>query len=108
MLLFGVGIGCCTIPLTMIVLSSVPPEEAGIVSGLQQTMQYAGGALGLAVLVSVFGTAGRGGGGADPRQVLADGIGSALVAALIFTGCALLVVLVAIKPGRATARRPRV
>jgi EmrB/QacA subfamily drug resistance transporter len=107
MLLFGVGIGCCSIPLTMIVLSSVPPEESGIVAGLQQTMQYAGGALGLAVLVSVFGTAGRGG-GADPRQVLADGIGSALVAALIFTGCALLVVLFAIKPGRVVPERPRV
>lgn len=105
MLLFGVGIGCCTLPLTMIVLSSVSPQESGVVSGLQQTMQWAGGALGLAVLVSVFGSTG---GAGSPDQVLANGISSALVAALIFTGCALLVIVFAIKPKRAPAERPRV
>ena len=108
MLLFGIGIGCCTLPLTMIVLSSVEPRESGVVSGLQQTMQWAGGSLGLAVLVSVFGTAGRGAGGSDPRQVLADGIDTALVAALIFVVGALLVAAIAIRPRRQVLRRPRV
>jgi EmrB/QacA subfamily drug resistance transporter len=107
MLLFGVGIGCCTLPLTMIVLSSVSPQESGVVSGLQQTAQWAGGALGLAVLVSVFGTAGRAGGN-DPKQVLANGVDSAMIAALIFVGCALLMVLIAIKPRRALPQSPRV
>ena len=60
LLLFGAGNGLAFVPLTSTSLSGVRQEEAGAASGLVNVMQQLGGALGLAVLVSVFGTAARG------------------------------------------------
>ncbi len=41
-------------PLTVVVLSGVEPRHAGTASGLLQTTQQIGGALGLAVIVTVY------------------------------------------------------
>ena len=41
-------------PVTSIVLGGVEPEHAGAASGLLQTFQQLGGAVGLAVIVSVY------------------------------------------------------
>jgi EmrB/QacA subfamily drug resistance transporter len=97
MLLLGVGIGCGTMPLNMIVLASVRPEESGIAAGMQQTMQWVGGALGMSILVSVLGTTGR---DAGPAGMLSAGIGDALIATSIFAGAALLVALLGIRTRR--------
>jgi len=50
----GVGVGLLFMPLTVVVLSGVEPRHAGTASGLLQTTQQIGGALGLAVIVSVY------------------------------------------------------
>lgn len=55
MVLIGVAMGLCTIPLTALSLSAVAPKDSGAASGLTQTMRSIGGTFGLAVLVSVFG-----------------------------------------------------
>jgi EmrB/QacA subfamily drug resistance transporter len=57
LLLFGLGNGTAFVPLTTAALDGVAPEDAGAASGLVNVMQQLGGSLGLAVLVTVFGTA---------------------------------------------------
>lgn len=54
MTLFGIGGGMCFMPLTVMILSSVAPQDSGAASGVLQTMQQTGGALGVAILVNVF------------------------------------------------------
>jgi EmrB/QacA subfamily drug resistance transporter len=80
MILLGLGVGSSFLPLSIIVLSGVPAREAGAASGLLQTMQQVGGALGLSILVTAFGTATR----AVPVRLLV-GAAPALRADIVFT-----------------------
>ena len=57
LLVFGLGNGLAFVPLTTASLDGVAPQDAGAASGLVNVMQQVGGSLGLAVLVTVFGTA---------------------------------------------------
>jgi EmrB/QacA subfamily drug resistance transporter len=59
LVLFGLGNGTAFVPLTAASLSGVQPADAGAASGLVNVMQQVGGSLGLAVLVTVFGTGSR-------------------------------------------------
>jgi len=59
LVLFGIGNGLAFVPLTMASLAGVAPADAGAASGLVNVMQQVGGALGLSVLVTIFGTASR-------------------------------------------------
>src|SRR6185369_10714768 len=49
-LLIGVGIGFSFVPITIAALAGVEPAEAGLASGLINTSQQIGGALGIAAL----------------------------------------------------------
>jgi predicted MFS family arabinose efflux permease len=80
MILLGVGVGSSFLPLSIIVLSGVPGREAGAASGMLQTVQQVGGALGLSILVTAFGTATR----AVPGRLLA-GAAPAMRAEIVFT-----------------------
>lgn len=60
MVLFGLGAGCCFLPLSVTILSGVPRDDAGAASGMLQTMQQTGAALGVAALASVASAHGRG------------------------------------------------
>jgi EmrB/QacA subfamily drug resistance transporter len=53
-LLLGVGMGCCFVPLTMTAVNGVAPHETGLASALLNTGQQVGGAVGLAVFGTVF------------------------------------------------------
>jgi EmrB/QacA subfamily drug resistance transporter len=57
LVIFGVGNGLAFVPLTTTALDGVKPADAGAASGLVNVMQQVGSSLGLAVLVTVFGTA---------------------------------------------------
>jgi EmrB/QacA subfamily drug resistance transporter len=46
----SVGLGLTFVPLTLIATTNVQPEDAGLASGLFNTSQQVGGALGLAIL----------------------------------------------------------
>jgi EmrB/QacA subfamily drug resistance transporter len=59
LVVFGFGNGLAFVPLTIISLSGVDQRDAGAASGLVNVMQQVGGALGLAILVTVFGSASR-------------------------------------------------
>ncbi|RDI53419.1 MFS transporter [Nocardia mexicana] len=98
MILMGVGIGLAFSPLNVIIMSNVAPSDAGAAGGALQTVQQVGGTLGLAVLVTVFGTASRNAAG-SPHEVLVAGMTAAFAAAVVI---AVLTVLVAL-----TFRRTR-
>jgi predicted MFS family arabinose efflux permease len=55
LVLLGVGIGVSLVSLTSASLTGVDPKDAGAASGLVNVVQQLGAALGLAVLVTVFG-----------------------------------------------------
>jgi MFS family permease len=52
-LLIGVGMGFSFVPISIAALAGVKGEEAGLASGLINTSQQIGGALGLAILATV-------------------------------------------------------
>ncbi|WP_228824312.1 MFS transporter [Nocardia blacklockiae] len=92
MVLMGCGIGLAFSPLNVIIMSNVAPSEAGAAGGALQTVQQTGGTLGLAILVTVFGTATRGAVG-SAHQVLVGGITAAFTGAVVIAALAFLVAL---------------
>ncbi len=109
LLLVGVGAGCAFLPLTALALSGVAPADAGAASGLVNVMQQVGGALGLSVLVTIFGTSSRNAraDGAATRTgtdlahyVMTQASASAFVGAAIFTAAALVAVVVLVRTPR--------
>ncbi len=106
MLLLGAGMGVTFVPLTMASLAGVRVEDSGAGSSMVNVTQQVGGALGLAILVTVFGGADKtvtrhslSGSGSVSRvhQVLTHAMASSFGAAAIFDLCALLVILLAIR-----------
>jgi EmrB/QacA subfamily drug resistance transporter len=83
MLLFGLGAGLVFLPLTLTILSGVRREDSGAASGMLQTAQQVGGALGMAVLVSVFGTASRHGGVVHGASIAFEVASAFIVVALV-------------------------
>nr|WP_255637681.1 MFS transporter [Amycolatopsis sp. DSM 110486] len=95
LLLMGVGGGLAFSPLNVIIMSTVPAEDAGAAGGVLQTMQQVGSTLGLGILVTVFGAATRSAAasGATGTPLLVDGMTAAFLAA---SGLAALTVGVAL------------
>ncbi len=52
-LLAAVGLGLAFVPVTIAAVTGIEPDEAGLASGLINTSQQVGGALGLAILATV-------------------------------------------------------
>lgn len=52
-LLAGVGLGFSFVPVTIAAVSGTRPDQAGLASGLINTSQQVGGALGVAILASI-------------------------------------------------------
>ncbi|MGP4051049.1 MFS transporter [Streptomyces sp. 2A115] len=93
--LIGIGVGVAIIPFNMIILTTAPPEYAGVTAGVLQTALTIGGSVGLAVLLIPF-TAGD--------NSIAANISSVFVWASFLTVLALVVaVLFWYGPG---ARKP--
>jgi len=101
MILFGAGVGLAFVPLTTVALAGVRAEDSGAASSMVNVTQQVGGALGLAILVTVFGAAvrapagpsGQAGGTelASAHEHLVHGMASAFTVATLFDVCALLV-----------------
>jgi EmrB/QacA subfamily drug resistance transporter len=109
LLVFGLGNGSAFVPLTTAALDGVAPADAGAGSGLVNVMQQLGGSLGLAVLVTVFGTASKHAQqSVDPassradaaRQVFVSAADHAFWAAAIFLAATWLLVTFVIRPAR--------
>src|SRR5207253_6967589 len=53
LLLMALGMGLTFVPITLIATTNVDPSDAGLASGLLNTAQQVGGALGLAILATL-------------------------------------------------------
>jgi EmrB/QacA subfamily drug resistance transporter len=53
MLVAAVGLGFAFVPVTIAAVTGIRPDQAGLASGLVNTSQQVGGALGLAILVAI-------------------------------------------------------
>jgi EmrB/QacA subfamily drug resistance transporter len=113
LLVFGTGNGLAFVPLTTTALDGVQPRDAGAASGLVNVMQQVGGALGLAVLVTVFGSASKSAAANLPpglsraeatRHVFVTAADKSFWTATIFLAATWLLVVFAIRPRRAEQR----
>ncbi|HKO26143.1 MAG TPA: DHA2 family efflux MFS transporter permease subunit [Solirubrobacteraceae bacterium] len=103
MLLLGVGAGLVFPALMTLAMSGATPEDSGLASGLVNTTQQVGGALGLAVLATLSTT--RTGSllthGASNAAALTDGYHLAFTIAAVLVLSAIAIGLVLLRPGQA-------
>jgi EmrB/QacA subfamily drug resistance transporter len=107
-ILFGlvpmsIGMGCTFVPLTLVATTGIEPEDAGLASGLFNTSQQVGGALGLAILstlandrtTSFLTGLGHGPSAAEQNAALVEGFQLAFTvsAGLIVAGVVIVTVL---------------
>jgi MFS family permease len=106
-LLLGIGAGLSFTPLMTLAMSGATDIDSGVVSGLVNTTQQVGGALGLAVLATLAAshTDSELAGGATTASALTSGYELAfVVAALITVGAILLTATVLRSQAPAAAR----
>jgi EmrB/QacA subfamily drug resistance transporter len=98
-LIIGVGIGFSFVPISIAALAGVKASEAGLASGLINTSQQIGGALGIAVLSTIATTrTGDSVGSGHPVPVaLVDGFQSAFVVGAIVAALGIVAALTLIR-----------
>jgi EmrB/QacA subfamily drug resistance transporter len=99
-LLVGVGMAFSFIPMSIAALAGVPPQEAGLASGLINTSQQVGGALGVAIASTVafthMNTLLRA--GHDPASAQTSGFALGFWVIAGFSAVAVLATLVLVRP----------
>ncbi|MFF4900181.1 DHA2 family efflux MFS transporter permease subunit [Streptomyces sp. NPDC001068] len=98
LIISGIGMALYFAPAANLVMSAVRPQEQGIASGANNALREVGGALGIAVMSSIFAAQG----GYESAQSFVDGLRPALVtgsAVVALAGLAALAI-----PGRRAAR----
>lgn len=103
LLIFGSGIGTTVVAASIAALSGARPNEAGLASGINNAVFQIGAALGIAICTSVA-TAHTA--GPDRSTALTEGFQAGFLAAAVMAGIGLVValVLLAVRPARATAQ----
>jgi EmrB/QacA subfamily drug resistance transporter len=89
MIVMALGIGLAFSPLTVVIMSSVRPQDAAAAGGTMQTVQQTGVTLGLAILVTISGAAAR----SHPATALVSGTHAAMYAAAVAAAASILVAL---------------
>jgi len=89
MIVMGLGMGLAFSPLMVVIMSSVKPQDAGAAGGTMQTVQQTGVSLGIAVLVTVAGSAAR----SHPATAIISSTQAALIGSAIIAACTVLVSL---------------
>jgi EmrB/QacA subfamily drug resistance transporter len=100
-MLMSVGMGLVFVPVTLIATSGVPVDDAGLASGLFNTSQQVGGALGLALLSTLatnrtsdeLSSLGRQPNEADSASALVDGFHVAWIGSAVLLAAAALLLL---------------
>jgi EmrB/QacA subfamily drug resistance transporter len=98
-LLVGLGIGFAFVPISIAALAGIRPAEAGLASGLINTSQQIGGALGIAALstIATSRTEDAVANGAVVSQALVDGFSSAFLVGAVIAGLGVIASLVLIR-----------
>jgi EmrB/QacA subfamily drug resistance transporter len=98
-LMIGVGLGFSFVPVSIAALAGVPPREAGLASGLINTSQQIGGALGVAILttVSTTTTSDELASGTPEAEALVDGFSVAFWVAAAFAAAAVVATLLTLR-----------
>jgi MFS family permease len=108
-LLIGVGLGFSFVPISIAALAGVQPAEAGLASGLINTSQQIGGALGIAALsaIATSTTSTEVSAGTTPAVALTNGFTAAFIAGGIVAFAGILVALFVVR-GRDLEEVPEV
>jgi EmrB/QacA subfamily drug resistance transporter len=98
-LLIAVGIGFSFVPISIAALAGVQDAEAGLASGLINTSQQIGGALGIAALSTIATTQTQNAvaGGTELPLALVDGFTAAFVAGVVVAGLGIVAALTLIR-----------
>jgi EmrB/QacA subfamily drug resistance transporter len=98
-LLIGVGIGFSFVPISIAALAGVQPAEAGLASGLINTSQQIGGALGIAALstIATSTTSDAVASGTALPVALVDGFTAAFLAGVFIAALGILAALTLIR-----------
>jgi MFS family permease len=106
MLLFGIGAGMSFPALMTLAMSGASPSDAGLASGLVNTTQQVGGALGLAVLATLATsrTDGLLGDGASTASALTGGYQLAFGVGAVLLGAAIVLAAIVLEPLPAAER----
>jgi EmrB/QacA subfamily drug resistance transporter len=98
-LLVGLGIGFSFVPISIAALAGIEPAEAGLASGLINTSQQIGGALGIAALstIATSRTEDAVATGSVLPVALVDGFSSAFLVGAVFAALGLVAALVLIR-----------
>ncbi|MFI2645229.1 DHA2 family efflux MFS transporter permease subunit [Streptomyces sp. NPDC018610] len=97
LIISGVGMALYFAPAANLVMSSVRPEQQGIASGANNALREVGGALGVAVMSSIFAAQG----GYESAQSFVDGLRPALMVGAVVVALAAVAALLI--PGRRRA-----
>jgi EmrB/QacA subfamily drug resistance transporter len=98
-LLIAVGLGFSFVPISIAALAGIEPSEAGLASGLINTSQQIGGALGIAALstIATTRTTDALASGSTHASALVTGFHGAFVAGVIMAGIGIVAALVFIR-----------
>ena len=109
-LLIGVGIGFSFVPISIAALAGVQPAEAGLASGLINTSQQIGGALGIAALstIATSSTQDAVASGSVLPVALVDGFSSAFLVGTVVAVLGIVAALTLIRRDELVAPAPAV
>jgi EmrB/QacA subfamily drug resistance transporter len=103
LILTSLGLGCVFVPLTLVATTGLEASDQGLASGLFNTSQQIGGALGLAVLSSLAASATANATSSSQAQALVDGFHVAFAGGAVFVVLALVAFVAMLR--RADVRR---
>ena len=111
-MLAAIGLGLAFVPVTIAAVTGTKPGEAGLASGMLNTTQQVGGALGLAIAATIANSATRdalAGGERNQAVALTEGFQDAFLACAGFAilGAVLAAVLISSKDSREHAEAAR-
>lgn len=101
--LAGAGMGLVFAPTAILVMTSVPPQQAGKASGANTTVRELGGALGIAVCTSIFAASGD----YETPQGFTDGMVPGLWVGVVVLAIGALLALGIPRPQKAAAAQPQ-
>ena len=107
-ILIGIGLGFAFVPVSIAALSGIEPREAGLASGLINTSQQIGGALGVAILTTVATSRADHllASGESPPEAFTSGYSRAFWVAAAFAAVSILATLLVLRREDLTAQQP--